>query len=171
MRCSGKIYCSSIKQLSQVANISFTTRWLSFVLLWKKSSLVFSKPRRRTRVQRCWAINQHSRAFETTIVYFSTCQRLVHLSPCSHPAALVSVLNCAWPRLCYRTQAHAWSPCKFGLMWLPGLHSCCTGSMCATEWANTSYQDRPLLIFDYITSGLGRGKLSFKITNLFPVSL
>ena len=45
-----------INDCPQLLSVSLMTRWLSSVSLWKKSSLVFTKPRRRARVQKLSAI-------------------------------------------------------------------------------------------------------------------
>lgn len=89
---------------------------------------------------------------------------------------------------------HRLCPCLAHLASVPGLHSteawahvaasplCCKGSMLeatwlqwrenvpeqANEWAKVCFPDGPLLSFDYISLGLRRSKLSFKVTNLFP---
>lgn len=53
-----------IKDCPQVLSVSFTTRWLSSVPLWNKPCLVFTKVRRRVRVQRYYAITGIGRASE-----------------------------------------------------------------------------------------------------------
>lgn len=124
-----------------------------FILLLKKSTLVFIKPGRKAKVQRFRAIY---------LVQFSLC-------PVLFPAALRLALLCS-AQLCWR---------------LPGprqlqAHIAATeGQRCST-WARMCWREsgrggggegqREMvsLSFNYIISGLGRTRYSFKIIN-FPI--
>lgn len=133
----------------------------SSVVLWKKSSLVFIKPKSRPRVQKLHGIGlillktQSSFAPCLFLAYslVPSCAALLYSG-----SSLESVLGVAFgaheatipTRLLHRenTQAHGWEP--------------------VIKWERER-ETLPFLTLDYITLGLERTRCSFKLTNPFPI--
>lgn len=97
MRYTGKIYWNwrEHRELSPGAQCLIHDGWLSSVLLLKRSSLIFTKPR-RARIWRC-SVTQHWQGI------WSCCgsvhvTSLVRLSFCLHSASFISVPQYTLPR-------------------------------------------------------------------------
>lgn len=109
---------ANTKDYPQVPSVSSTTRWLSSIRLVRKSSFDFTKPRRRSRVQRWVSLPGIRRASRAAIVHISPCQSWVQLSFCPRLASFVSVSGCC-------TQTCSLTPlgvhtCNWGVAWPAG---------------------------------------------------
>lgn len=105
----------------QASGVSSTTKWLSSVLLWKKSILIFTKPPKRAPVQRHCATTRHWQGIQSCHSSVWSTQSLIQPVLClQHVSLVCSPLHssqlcapaprpvCAWspplgPRSC---QAH-----------------------------------------------------------------
>lgn len=160
------------KDCPQVSDVSSRTSWLSSVSLRKKSTsgswdayLSSPSPEEgpgpRGAVPLAWhgqGTWSFSRSVESSSI--SATASVVQLSLCPPLASLASVPGCVPVGNC----AAAPRP----LLWpVHLLQRENMSEQMGNEWMNKWMNPGPLLDFDYFASGLGKCRLSFKVTNLF----